>query len=163
MSSNETSRLTRTEAKNKPHRSEDRFFAARHSATTRCQNLRATIRKSHIHSVMRNELLEAVDQAENSIKLVAPTQSHPGAEIRKLSKQIGHLVSAQQWVAAAERVLGRFKGSGPGELRARLEEAQEAVMWCVRAKAWNGQLTAAGSQLRHRVREAEVHASRTAY
>lgn len=162
MSNNETSRLTRAEAKHKPHRSEDRFFAARHDAKAQCETLRATIRKSSIHSVMRHELLAAVDRAESLVKSVEPTQSHPGAEIRQLSKEIGHLMLAEQWVSAADRVLGRLNGHGPGDLRARLEEAQEAVMWCVRANEWNGQLTAAGTQLQNQVREAEVHASRIA-
>ena len=162
MSNNETSRLTRAEAKHKPHRSEDRFFAARHEAKDQCETLRAAIRKSHIHAVMRDELLAAVDRAEARVKAVEPTQSHPGAEIRQLSKEIEHLHLAEQWVAAADRVLSRLNGHGPADLRQRLEEAQEAVMWCVRANEWNGQLTAAGTQLQEQVREAEVHASRIA-
>lgn len=162
MGNNETSRLTRTEAKHKPHRSEDRFFAARHDAKDQCETLRAVIRKSHIHAVMRDELLAAVDRAESRVKAVEPTQSHPGAEIRQLSKEIGHLQLAEQWVAAADRVLMRLNGHGPADLRQQLEEAQEAVMWCVRANEWNGQLTAAGTQLQERVREAEVYASRIA-
>lgn len=162
MSNHETSRLTRAEAKHKPHRSEDRFFAARHDAKARCETLRAAIRKSHIHAVMRDELLAAVDRAEAQVKAVEPTQSHPGAEIRQLSKEIEHLHLAEQWVAAADRVLSRLNGQGPTDLRLRLEEAQEAVMWCVRANEWNGQLTAAGTQLQEQVREAEVHASRIA-
>ncbi len=162
MSNNETSRLTRAEAKHKPHRSEDRFFAARNDAKAQCETLKATIRKSSIHSVMREELLAAVDRAENLVKSVEPTQSHPGAEIRQLSKEIGHLTLAEQWVAAADRVLGRLNGHGPRDLKAKLEEAQEAVMWCVRANEWNGKLTAAGTQLREQVREAEIHASRIA-
>jgi len=162
VSTNETSRLTRAEAKHKPHRSEDRFFAARHDAKAQCETLRATIRKSGIHTVMRDELLVAVDRAESLLKSVEPTQSHPGAEIRQLSKEIGHLMLAEQWVAAADRVLGRLNGHGPANLRQQLLEAQEAVMWCVRAHEWNGQLTAAGTQLQEVVGEAEVHASRIA-
>jgi hypothetical protein len=162
MSNNETSRLTRAEAKHKPHRSEDRFFAARNEAKDQCETLRVAIRKSHIHDVLRGELLAAVDRAESRVKAVEPTQSHPGAEIRKLSKEIEHLNLAEQWVAAADRVLARLNGQGPADLRMRLEEAQEAVMWCVRADEWNGQLTAAGTQLQTEVREAEVHASRIA-
>ncbi|MCF8531280.1 MAG: hypothetical protein K9G69_08330 [Candidatus Nanopelagicales bacterium] len=162
MSNNETSRLTRADAKHKPHRSEDRFFAARNEARAQCETLRAAIRKSHIHAVMRDDLLAAVDRAESMVKAVEPTQSHPGAEIRQLSKEIEHLHLAEQWVAATDRVLGRLNGQGPADIRARLEESQEAVMWCVRANEWNGQLTAAGTQLQEIVREAEVHASRIA-
>lgn len=162
MSNNETSRLTRADAKHKPHRSEDRFFAARNEARAQCETLKAAIRKSHIHAVMRDDLLAAVDRAESMVKAVEPTQSHPGAEIRQLSKEIEHLHLAEQWVAATDRVLGRLNGQGPADTKVRLEEAQEAVMWCVRANEWNGQLTAAGTQLQEIVREAEVHASRTA-
>lgn len=162
MSNNETSRLTRADAKHKPHRSEDRFFAARNEARAQCETLKAAIRKSHIHAVMRDDLLAAVDRAESMVKAVEPTQSHPGAEIRQLSKEIEHLHLAEQWVAATDRVLGRLNGQGPADIKVRLEEAQEAVMWCVRANEWNGQLTAAGTQLQEMVREAEVHASRIA-
>ena len=162
MSSNETSRLTRSEAKHKPHRSQERFFAARNDARARCESLRTAIRKSHIHTVVREELLAAVDRAEDLVKSVEPTQSHPGAEIKQLAKEIEHLTLAEQWVAASDRVLSRLNGQGPIDLRENLEQAQEAVMWCVRANEWNGQLTAAGTQLQDAVREAEVHASRIA-
>ena len=162
MSSNETSRLTRAEAKHKPHRSQERFFAARNDARARCESLRTAIRKSHIHTVVREELLAAVDRAEDLVKSVEPTQSHPGAEIKQLAKEIEHLTLAEQWVAASDRVLSRLNGQGPIDLRKNLEQAQEAVMWCVRANEWNGQLTAAGTQLQDAVREAEVHASRIA-
>jgi len=162
MSNYESSRLTRAEAKHKPHRSEDRFFAARNDARARCESLRTAIRKSHIHAVVRDELLAAVDRAEELVKGVEPTQSHPGAEIKQLAKEIDHLTFAEQWVAASDRVLSRLNGQGPANLREQLEQAQEEVMWCVRANEWNGQLTAAGTQLQGAVREAEVHASRIA-
>lgn len=160
MSNNTTSRTSRIEAKYKGHRSEDRFFAARNDAKQACENLRTAIRKSHIHSVMRDELLQAVDRAELTIKNVEPTQAHPGAEIKSLAKEIEHLQLAEQWVDAADRVLNRLGTDGPAQSRKQLEEAQEAVMWCVRANEWNGQLTAAGTQLQKVVAEAEIHAAR---
>jgi hypothetical protein len=160
MSNNTTSRTSRIEAKYKGHRSEDRFFAARNNAKQACENLRTAIRKSHIHRVMRDELLEAADRAEALVKDVEPTQIHPGAEIRQLAKEIEHLQFAEQWVAAADRVLNRLGNSGPADARRELEQAQDAVMWCIRANEWNGQLTAAGAQLQEAVAAAEIHAAR---
>ncbi|MCH9676860.1 MAG: hypothetical protein K0U42_03995 [Actinomycetia bacterium] len=164
MSNNVTSRISsrtsRIEAKYKGHRSEDRFFAARNDAKQACENLRTAIRKSQIHTVMRDELLQAADRAEALVKGVEPTQIHPGAEIRQLAKEIEHLQLAEQWVAAADRVLNRLGTEGPAAARSDLEQAQDAVMWCVRAGEWNGQLTAAGTQLQKVVAEGEIHAAR---
>ncbi|MCH9830320.1 MAG: hypothetical protein K0U31_01840 [Actinomycetia bacterium] len=164
MSNNVTSRISsrtsRIEAKYKGHRSEDRFFAARNDAKQACENLRTAIRKSQIHTVMRDELLQAADRAEALVKGVEPTQVHPGAEIRQLAKEIEHLQLAEQWVAAADRVLNRLGTEGPAAARTDLEQAQDAVMWCVRAGEWNGQLTAAGTQLQKVVAEGEIHAAR---
>jgi hypothetical protein len=155
-----SSRTSRIEAKYKGHRSEDRFFAARNDAKQACENLRTAIRKSQIHTVMRDELLQAADRAEALVKGVEPTQIHPGAEIRQLAKEIEHLQLAEQWVAAADRVLNRLRTEGPAAARTDLEQAQDAVMWCVRAGEWNGQLTAAGTQLQKLVAEGEIHAAR---
>ena len=109
---------------------------------------------------MRDELLQAADRAEALVKGVEPTQIHPGAEIRQLAKEIEHLQLAEQWVAAADRVLNRLRTEGPAAARTDLEQAQDAVMWCVRAGEWNGQLTAAGTQLQKVVAEGEIHAAR---
>jgi hypothetical protein len=155
-----SSRTSRIEAKYKGHRSEDRFFAARNDAKQACENLRTAIRKSQIHTIMRDELLQAADRAEALVKGVEPTQIHPGAEIRQLAKEIEHLQLAEQWVAAADRVLNRLGTEGPAAARSDLEQAQDAVMWCVRAGEWNGQLTAAGTQLQKVVAEGEIHAAR---
>jgi hypothetical protein len=160
VSNTTTSRTSRIEAKYKGNRSEDRFFAARNNAKQACENLRTAIRKSQIHAVMRDELLQAVDRAEAQVKSVEPTQAHPGAEIRQLAKEIEHLQLAELWVAAADRVLNRLGDGGPAQSRSALEEAQEAVMWCVRASEWGGKLTAAGTQLQKVVAEAEIHAAR---
>jgi len=67
-SSRTSSRTSRIEAKYKGNRSEARFFAARNSAKQSCDDLRTAIRKSQIHSVMRDELLLAVDRAEALVK-----------------------------------------------------------------------------------------------
>ena len=123
MPNNEPSRLSRAEAKNKPHRSEDRFFAARNEAKAACETLRSSIRKSNIHSVMQKDLLAAADRAESLVKQVELTTSHPGAEIKQLAKEIGHLQLAEQWVAAADRVLARLNGQGPSDLRAAVTAA----------------------------------------
>lgn len=162
MNNGERSRLSRAEAKHKPHRTEDRFFSAKSDAKTACEELTAVIRRSAIHDVMKQDLLSAVERAQGQITAITPTVSHPGAELRELTKQVQHLQVAENWVAAADRVLARLNGSGPVPVRAAVEEAQDTVMWCVRADEWNGQLTAAVSALEKAVKEAEVHASRLA-
>lgn len=162
MNNGERSRLSRAAAKHKPHRSEDRFFSAKSDAKNACEELAAVIRRSAIHEVMKKDLLEAVNRAQGLITSITPTESHPGAELRELTKQVGHLRLAETWVAAADRVLSRLNGSGPGDVRANVEQAQDTVMWCVRAEHWDGQLTSAVSALEKAVKEAEVHASRLA-
>lgn len=162
MSETSRTRLSRTAAKNKPHRSEDRFFAARADARNACEELRAVIRRSAIHDTMKQELLTAVERAEAMLAGLSPTVHHPGASAKEIAKQIGHLRVAEVWVAAADRVITRLHGGGPLALRQEVEERQDAVMWCVRAEKWDGQLTAAVTHLEAVVKEAEVHASRKA-
>lgn len=162
MSETSRSRLSRSAAKHTPHRSEDRFFAARTDARHACEELRAVIRRSGIHDTMKQELLTAVTRAEAMLSALSPTAHHPGANAKEIAKQIGHLRVAETWVAAADRVIGRLHGGGPLALRQQVEERQDAVMWCVRAEKWDGHLTAAVMQLEAVVKEAEVHASRKA-
>ena len=156
------SRLSRNAAKHRPHRTEERFFAARADARHACEELRSIIRRSSIHDTMKQELLVAVTRAEAQLAGLTPTTVHPGARAKEIGKHVGHLRIAEAWVAAADRVLGRMRGVGPSSLRRELEERQEAVMWCVRAEQWDGHLTAAVTQLEVTVKEAEVHASRKA-
>lgn len=156
------SRLSRSAAKHRPHRSEERFFAARMDARHACEELRSIIRRSAIHEAMKHDLLTAVARAEAHLSELTPSTEHPGASAKEIAKHVNHLRVAEVWVAAADRVLARMHGSGPGALRRELEERQEAVMWCVRAEKWDGHLTAAVTQLEVTVKEAEVHASRKA-
>lgn len=160
MGEHPSSRLDRTTAKHKPHRTEERFFAAKSDAKQACEELRAIIQRSHIHDAMKTDLLNAVARAESEIKELTPTQSHPGSSAKELAKQVSHLNLAETWVAAADRVLIRMNGQGPANVRELVIEHQEQVMWCVRADEWDGRLTAAVTQLEKTVKEAEVHASR---
>lgn len=153
------SRADRDAAKHKPHRTEDRFYKAKHDAQHACEELRARIQRSHIHAAVRKELLAAVAQAEADITAVTPTRSHPGAQLRLLTKEVGHLQIAESWLAAADRVLERLGPNGSKGVRTSVEEGIDTVMWHVRAGEWNGQLTAAVTGLQRIVQEAEVHAS----
>ena len=153
-------RESRLAAKHKPHRSEDRFFAAKTAARRACEELKQGIRKSHIHDVMKSSLLLAVGRAENRLQHIAPTADHPGAEVKALTKEVSHLKLAEVWIAAGDRVTSRLGPAAPSGIRASIDEAQDQVIWCVKADRWNGDLTRAVSTLRSVVQEAEVHASR---
>lgn len=155
----EKSRTERDAAKHKPHRTEDRFYKAKHDAQHACENLRSSIKRSHIHDAVRKELLGAVAEAESRIGEVTLTRSHPGAELRELTKEIGHLQIAENWLAAADRVLDRLGPNGPRSQRAAIEEGVDTVMWHVRAGEWDGRLTASVTQLQRIVQEAETHAA----
>ena len=155
----EKSRTERDAAKHKPHRTEDRFYKAKHDAQHACENLRSSIKRSHIHDAVRKELLGAVAEAESRISEVTLTRSHPGAELRELSKEVGHLQVAENWLAAADRVLDRLGPNGPKSQRVAIEEGVDTVMWHVRAGEWDGRLTASVTQLQKIVQEAETHAA----
>lgn len=153
------SRADRDAAKHKPHRTEDRFYKAKHDAQHACEDLRARIRRSQIHEAVRKELVSAVDAAESRINDVSPTRSHPGAQLRDITKEVGHLAIAENWLAAADRVMGRLGGNGPRSARARVEEEVDAVMWHIRAGVWDGRLTASVTRLQQAVQDAENHAA----
>jgi hypothetical protein len=155
-------RESRLAAKHRPHRSEDRFFAAKTAARHACEELTQSIRKSHIHDVMKSALLMAVRRAENRLQHIAPTSDHPGAEVKALTKEVGHLQLAEIWIAAGDRVMTRLTSAPATDARAAVEEAQDRVIWCVKADRWNGDLTVAVSDLQRVVQKAEVHASRVA-
>lgn len=162
MSENSTTRLSRAAAKHKPHRAEDRFFAARTDARHACEELRSIIRRSSMHEASKQDLLGAVARAEAMVTELTPTTHHPGATAKEIAKQVGHLRVAETWIAAADRVLARLRGAGPASVRREVEERQDAVLWYVRAQRWDGHLTAAVTHLEVAVKEAEVHASRKA-
>ena len=155
----EKSRADRDAAKHKPHRTEDRFYKAKHVAQHACEDLRSSIKRSHIHEAVRKQLLTAVAEAEARINDVSPTRSHPGAELRELTKEVSHLQIAENWLAAADRVLDRLGSDGPKSQRTAVEEGVDTVMWHVRAGEWDGRLTASVTQLQGMVQEAETHAA----
>lgn len=155
----EKSRAERDAAKHKPHRTEERFYKAKHDAQHACEDLRSSIKRSHIHDAVRKELLAAVSEAEAQINGVSPTRSHPGAELRELTKEVGHLQVAENWLAAADRVVERLGPNGPKSQLSAVEEGVDAVMWHIRAGEWDGRLTAAVTQLQRIVQEAETHAA----
>jgi hypothetical protein len=155
----ERTRAERDAAKHKPHRTEDRFYKAKHDAQHACEDLRSRIQRSHIHEAVRKELQAAVAEAESRVNEVTPTRSHPGAELRELTKEVGHLQVAENWLAAADRVMERLGPNGPKSQRTAVEEGVDTVMWHVRAGEWDGRLTASVAQLQAIVQEAETHAA----
>jgi hypothetical protein len=158
----ERSRADRDAAKHKPHRTEERFYKAKHDAQHACEALRARIQRSAIHEAVRKELLAAVGAAESRINEVSLTRSHPGSELRDLTKEVGHLQVAETWLAGADRVLSRLGPDGPRTPRAVVEQEVDTVMWHVRAGEWDGRLTAAVTGLQQAVQDAEAHAARVA-
>jgi hypothetical protein len=158
----EKTRAERDAAKHKPHRTEDRFYKAKHDAQHACEDLRARIQRSNIHEAVRKELLKAVSSAESAINELTPTRSHPGAQLRDITKEVGHLQVAENWLAAADRVLDRLGPNGPRAQQTKIEEGVDTVMWHVRAGEWDGRLTAAVTQLQKVVQEAETHAAHSA-
>lgn len=153
------SRLSRTAAKEVPHRKSDRFFAAKGEVKASCEQLTLDVKRSALHDAMKTDLLQAVDRVNQLVHDV--TEDTPGGrnEMVELEKQVEHLLVAEKWANAAARVLDRL-GAGDRESRDTVLEAQDAVMWCVRADQWDGQLTAALAVLTTAVQEAEANASR---
>jgi len=158
----ERSRADRDAAKHKPHRTEERFYKAKHDAQHACEELRARIQRSSIHEAVRKQLLAAVASAESRINEVTLTRSHPGAQLRDLTKEVSHLQVAETWLAASDRVLSRLGANGPRSARARVEQEVDTVMWHVRAGEWDGRLTAAVTGLQQAVQDAEAHAAHVA-
>lgn len=158
----ERSRADRDAAKHKPHRTEERFYKAKHDAQHACEELRAKIQRSNLHDAVRKELLAAVASAESRINEVSLTRSHPGAQLRDLTKEVSHLQVAENWLAGADRVLARLGSDGPRSPRALVEQEVDTVMWHIRAGEWDGRLTAAVTGLQQAVQEAEAHAARVA-
>lgn len=161
-SGRERSRADREAAKHKPHRTQERFYKAKHDAQHACEDLRASIQRSHIHEAVRKELLDAVSSAESHINEITPTRSHPGAQLRELTKEVAHLQVAETWLAAADRVLARLGTNGPRNPKDRVEQEVDTVMWHIRAGEWDGRLTAAVTDLQQAVQDAEAHAAHVA-
>jgi len=154
------SRLSRIAAKEVPHRKTGRFFAAKTDVKHSCEQLVHDVKRSALHDSMKTDLLNAVDRVHQALHDL--TEDTPGGrnELVELEKQVEHLLLAEKWANAAERVLVRLGSDGNKEVRTSVLEAQDKVMWCVRADQWDGQLTSALSALTKQVQEAEAHASR---
>ena len=154
------SRLSRVAAKEVPHRKSDRFFAAKSEVKASCEQLSLDVKRSSLHDAMKMDLLQAVDRVHQLVRDV--TEETPGGrnELVELEKQVEHLLLAEKWANAAARVLDRLGADGDRDSRDSVLEAQDAVMWCVRADQWDGQLTAALSVLTVAVQGAEANASR---
>lgn len=152
-------RLSRTAAKEVPHRTDERFFAAKADVKRACEDLVHDLRGSSASAAMVADLTTAVNRMQQQLKDIAPDEPKASSIVRDLAKEVQHLQSAQTWVSAAERVVGRLGGSAH-DVRDRLREAQDSVMWCVRAQHWDGELTGATKRLEQLVKEAEAQASR---
>ena len=153
-------RLSRQAAKEVPHRIENRFHAAKASVSTAAEDLLATVRKAHIHEVVRSDLVAAIERVQRRLHDITGAVSGATSHVKELGKQVQHLQLAEKWVAASDRVLSRLGANGAKATRDALLEAQDAVMWCVRADHWDGQLTAAVKKLQSVTQDAEVRAAR---
>ncbi len=145
-----------------PHRTSDRFFAAKAAAKSACEDLVHDIRHSHLHDSARGDLLRAAERVEHDLHDITLETVDGRDRIEHLEKEIQHLRLAERWVASAERVVTRLGTNGSRSLRDQVLEAQDAVLWCVRAHEWNGQLTATLAQLERIVKDAEATAARSA-
>ena len=156
------SRLARTAAKEVPHRKSDRLFSAKAAAKTACEDLVHDVRRSPLHESMKSDLLRAVDRIERELHGITVDDEGGRSRVVEIDKEIQHLQLAEKWVSASERVLTRLGNHGGKAMRDGLLEAQDTVMWCVRADEWNGQLTSSLSALQKVVQDAEAEAARYA-
>ena len=155
-------RLSRTAAKEVPHRTDERFFAAKADVKKACEDLLHDLRHSSAHEPMVADLVTAVNRVQQQLKYITPDVPKASSTVRDIAKEVQHLQLAETWVSSTERVLTRLGSGANKDMRDGLLEAQDTVMWCVRAEHWDGQLTAAVTQLQKLVQEAEAHASRVA-
>lgn len=155
-------RLTRVTAKEVPHRTDERFFAAKSDVKNACETLLHDMRHSSAHAPMVTDFITAVTRMQQQLKEITPDVPKASSEVRDMGKEVQHLQLAHTWVSATERVLSRLGASCSHEMRDELLEAQDTVMWCVRAQRWDGELTRAVTSLQKLVQHAEVHAARVA-
>lgn len=155
-------RLSRVAAKEVPHRTDERFFAAKADVKKSCEALLHDMRHSSAHPPMVADLVAAVTRMQQQLKEITPDMPKASSEIRDMCKEVQHLQLAHTWVSATERVFNRLGTNCSREMRDELREAQEGVMWCVRAQRWDGELTSAVTALQKLVQHAEVHAARVA-
>lgn len=154
------SRLSRTAAKEVPHRAADRFFAAKSAARTACEQLAHDVRRAPMHEAKRLDLLRAIERVQRELNQVTLETPDARAVVVDLEHQVQHLQVAEKWISASDRVLDRLGNHGSRAVREDLVQAQETVMWCVRAEHWDGQLTAALTGLQSTTQLAEAQAAR---
>ncbi len=155
-------RLSRTAAKEVPHRSDERFYSARADVRKSCEDLLHLLRTSSAHEVVVADFTTAVDRLMQELAQISPDEPKASSTVRDMGKEVQHLQVAETWVAAADRVLERLGAHASHTMRDGLLEAQERVMWCVRAQHWDGELTSTTTQLQGLVQDAEAHAARVA-
>ena len=153
-------RLSRTAAKEVPHRADERLFAAKADVKKACEDLLHELRHSSAHAPMVADLTTAVNRVQQQLKEITPDEPKASSSVRDMAKEVQHLQVAETWVSATERVLTRLGTSATHDMKDGLLEAQDTVMWCVRAQHWDGELTAATKQLDKLVKEAEAQAAR---
>ena len=153
-------RLSRQAAKEVPHRIENRLHSAKATVTKAAEDLLTTVRRAHLHEAVRNDLVAAIERVQRQLHEINGAVSGATSQVKELGKQVQHLQLAEKWVAASDRVLSRLGANGSKAMRDALLEAQDAVMWCVRADHWDGQLTAAVKKLQSVTQDAEVRAAR---
>lgn len=155
-------RLSRTAAKDVPHRKDERFFAAKADVMKACEDLLHDLRHSPMHAPMIGDLTTAVKRVEQQLKDIEPDEPKASTIVRDMGKDVQHLQVASTWVSATERVLSRLGHGASHATRDGLLEAQDAVMWHVRAGHWDGELTSATTRLQALVKDAEAQAARVA-
>lgn len=155
-------RLSRTAAKEVPHRSDERFYSARADVRKSCEDLLHLLRTSSAHEVVVADFTTAVDRLMQDLAQISPDEPKATSTVRDMGKEVQHLQVAETWVAATDRVLERLGAHASHAMRDALLEAQERVMWCVRAQHWDGELTKTTTQLQGLVQDAEAHAARVA-
>jgi len=152
-------RLSRIAKKQVPHRGDQRFFAAKAHVRAECESLQHDLRHSCAHPPVLLEFRQALESVEAVLHDLGPHDPGAKNEVRDLTTLVQHLRLAETWVTASERVLIRLGARATHAQRTEIEEAREAVMWCVRAGHWDGQLTATISKLQTVVLDAEARAA----
>lgn len=160
MSTPRTNRLSRTAAKEVPHRGDHRYFAAKAEVRTLTEDLEHDLRHSAAHAPVVADFRHALAQVADLLHDLDPHADGARNQVRDLAKEVQHLALAHTWVSHGERVRVRLSVHGPHAVREALDQAQDSVVWCVRAGHWDGQLTAAVTVLERAVKDAEVHAAR---
>lgn len=162
MTPSRTNRLSRVAAKEVPHRTDQRFFAAKADVRSTCEDLEHDLRHSAAHPAAVRDFRSAMQEVEELLHRLGPADSGARSQVRDLAKEVQHLQLAHTWVSHGQRVLNRLAAHGPSTVRSAVEETQDVVMWCVRSGTWDGQLTAAVTALENAVKSAEVFAARLA-